>query len=606
MSSAPIWRNIFSFDEEDPDWQTAIADFPNRVPRFTSSEECKAFIGRHCSRGSNPLEPSLRHSISTLTEWSQVTSVLLPKIQYYKAKWGFTPPTKATTLNKPPEGVDPPQDKEEEAGLKTSRENAAKIYTKSRLNLPIHSFQCSFSVENTLKYLFFHMRCGIYAMIRNKQIAIFAPFVNKHYTNTWGDALNVGYESVEDYYQEKSKTFRDENYITDKKKFWANGNIICNVESEGSYWGDQFLFQIKDMVAETCRTRDVPDCEFFINKRDYPQLKYHETLSSNETKAGKRRRSRGYPVEPYGFIFDKDDRDPSQDIPLAEHAYKSYAPILSFYTSSRFADIPIPPSEDWEAATGEIFPPSFSSSEDENGQIVVQNPRELFTSANLKKFDCSFDDKVPTAFFRGTATGGGVTIETNQRLHLAHLSHQWEKQMNIEESVPLVPKLDAKITGWNPRDKKIAGSSMTFIRPKNFPFKGGKENFVEIYKQSRFKYLIYAEGHCAACRYGFMMLLGSVILKVESKCVADQLWYFPMLTPWEDHVPVKADLSDLEEKIDWCRENDDKCREIAMNARKLYEKCISREGIIGSFKLFTANCRNLHYITAIFMHRLHL
>ena len=32
-------------------------------------------------------------------------------------------------------------------------------------------------------------------------------------------------------------------------------------------------------------------------------------------------------------------------------------------------------------------------------------------------------------------------------------------------------------------------------------------------------------------------------------CVADQMWYFPMLIPFRDHVPVKADLSDLEEKI---------------------------------------------------------
>lgn len=29
------------------------------------------------------------------------------------------------------------------------------------------------------------------------------------------------------------------------------------------------------------------------------------------------------------------------------------------------------------------------------------------------------------------------------------------------------------------------------------------------------RYLVYAEGHCAACRYGFMMRLGSVILKVS-------------------------------------------------------------------------------------------
>ena len=44
-----------------------------------------------------------------------------------------------------------------------------------------------------------------------------------------------------------------------------------------------------------------------------------------------------------------------------------------------------------------------------------------------------------------------------------------------------------------------------------------------------------------------MMQLGSVILKVQSQCVADQMWYFPLLQPYVDHVPVKADLSDLEQ-----------------------------------------------------------
>ena len=407
-------------------------------------------------------------------------------------------------------------------------------------------------------------------MIRNRQLVLFCPFVNKDYRNTWGNDLELEYGSVENYYAEKRKFFRDENFTIDKQTWWANGNIICNWESDQldqpgcHYWGDQFLFQIKDMLAETCKHRDIPDCEFFINKRDYPQLKYHQDVNST-----------GYPVEPYGFIFDKDDRDPCQDIPLKHELYRTYAPILSFYTSQRFADIPLPPSEDWEAATGELFPVSFSYSVN-NGEVEVQPPRELFTRSNLEKFNCSWENKKPTAFFRGTATGGGITIDTNQRLHLAYLSQLWEKRDGDD------PKLDAKITGWNPRDKKIASAKMNFVKPSEFPFKGGKENFVEIYKQSSYKYLIYAEGHCAACRYAFMMLLGSVILKVKSRCVADQLWYFPMLQPWVDHVPVAEDLSDLEEKIDWCRNNDDKCKEIAVNARALYDKYISKDGILGT------------------------
>jgi hypothetical protein len=213
----------------------------------------------------------------------------------------------------------------------------------------------------------------------------------------------------------------------------------------------------------------------------------------------------------------------------------------------------------------------------------------------LKKFEVPWEGKQPTAFFRGTATGGGVTTQTNQRLHLAALSSEWSAiperngfpETSLGETAADTqgshqhPYLDAKIVGWNMRDKKIASSKMTFIDKVAFDYFGNlKSNFVEIYKQGTYKYVIYVEGHCAACRYGFMMLLGSVILKVDSLCVADQMWYFPILVPFEDHVPVKSDLSDLQEKIEWCRNNDDKCREIVKNARKLYDRILCKEGIL--------------------------
>ena len=49
------------------------------------------------------------------------------------------------------------------------------------------------------------------------------------------------------------------------------------------------------------------------------------------------------------------------------------------------------------------------------------------------------------------------------------------------------------------------------------------------------------------------------------------MWYFPLLQPYVDHVPVQADLSYLDEKIRWCRENDEKCRQIGENAKIFYE-----------------------------------
>ena len=70
--------------------------------------------------------------------------------------------------------------------------------------------------------------------------------------------------------------------------------------------------------------------------------------------------------------------------------------------------------------------------------------------------------------------------------------------------------------------------------------------------------------------------MASSSMQVAPSHVADTMWYFPLLQPFVDHVPVKADLSDLEEKIRWCRENDDKCRQIGENAKILYEKYVPR------------------------------
>ena len=68
----------------------------------------------------------------------------------------------------------------------------------------------------------------------------------------------------------------------------------------------------------------------------------------------------------------------------------------------------------------QVFPGTFNY-DVKDGEIQISPPRDLFTAANLKKFEVPWGDKVPTAFFRGTATGGGVTVETNQRLHIAQV-----------------------------------------------------------------------------------------------------------------------------------------------------------------------------------------
>ena len=73
-----------------------------------------------------------------------------------------------------------------------SNNNPVYDYLKSRLDLPIHSIMNSTSTINTLTYLFNHMKCGILVMIRDNKLVLFCPFVNKDYTNNWGDFPFIG------------------------------------------------------------------------------------------------------------------------------------------------------------------------------------------------------------------------------------------------------------------------------------------------------------------------------------------------------------------------------------------------------------------------------
>lgn len=66
-----------------------------------------------------------------------------------------------------------------------------------------------------------------------------------------------------------------------------------------------------------------------------------------------------------------------------------------------------------------------------------------------------------------------------------------------------------------------------------------------------------------------------------------RMWYFDLLKEYHDHVPVEADLSDLEEKIRWCRDNDEKCREIAQHAKEFYEKYVARNALLDYIEVCT-------------------
>ncbi|WP_341367713.1 glycosyl transferase family 90 [Yoonia sp. BS5-3] len=83
------------------------------------------------------------------------------------------------------------------------------------------------------------------------------------------------------------------------------------------------------------------------------------------------------------------------------------------------------------------------------------------------------------------------------------------------------------------------------------------------------KYAVDIDGYSNAwCNFMQRLKLGCCVLKVNSPGGFYQ-WYYHKLKPWEHYVPIKADLSDLGDQIDWVRSYPNKAKEIAADGQAL-------------------------------------
>lgn len=77
------------------------------------------------------------------------------------------------------------------------------------------------------------------------------------------------------------------------------------------------------------------------------------------------------------------------------------------------------------------------------------------------------------------------------------------------------------------------------------------------------------------------MSRGVVVIKYHELGVP---WLHGALVPWRDYVPVKPDLSDLVERLEWLRANDEAARTIAESGRRAVAQHVSSE-CIGAYWL---------------------
>jgi len=399
--------------------------------------------------------------------------------------------------------------------------------------LPIYSNLSKYTTINSINYLFFHLRNAIYVKIRNNKVVEFLPFANAFYRNNWSHNIKLDEsKNVHEYIQYKKKYYKVyQKYLLDKERWWCN-SVIINNDDRKDIWGTHSLDIYKDILDETCKNKKINDIDFFINKRDHPMLKKDLT-------------------EPYDNLFPAKKK--LEGIYLNQH----YTPILSPYVDNEFADIPYIIPDDWKLCQ-------------EDYEYKIKN-------------DIKWEDKVNTAFFRGSATGH-TDICDNQRLQISKLNQEWNGRDNL---------LDAGIVSLNNKDKIDTNLTVKFIKKDEQNIK--LLNRIPMNEQIKYKYILSIAGHSGGVnRISWILQSGCLWLKIKPLKIikATESWYSPLLKKDIHYIEIKEDLSDLEEKILWCRENDKECQDISNNAKQLYEKYFNKNQLINYSELVLNSISN--------------
>lgn len=415
-------------------------------------------------------------------------------------------------------------------------------------SLPIYDTSNKQATYNTIDYVLDQFQKCLFIQILNNKIYTFVV-INRYdpeYSRQWARRVEgmldpSKFKSITDFVNDTQKRIfkhytikqrqEDSIYFTDcKLHLWD----MPSISDSGSY--DRIYGYFYHMLQELLQCRKIADCEFVFNTRDQNML-----LEDGES-------------SPHYNLLG------SFNAPLAKK-YRPFIPILNFNRHKRFADLPVPTNDDWEIITNQMF---------------IGECRSLYLDID-KQINRDYDSKIPTAIFRGGATGCGTTIRDNPRLKAAYLTARNYKnaKYGINNKFDGHAYLDARLVSFKTAPKKHYSSKyISIVDPATMSFRTAKK--MPLAQMSNYKYILSIEGNIAQFRLTLELSYNSVILLVKS---SQSIWYQPLLKPFVHYVPIKSDLSDLIDKIHWCKTHDDACRTIAANASEFYKKYINRESV---------------------------
>ena len=91
-----------------------------------------------------------------------------------------------------------------------------------------------------------------------------------------------------------------------------------------------------------------------------------------------------------------------------------------------------------------------------------------------------------------------------------------------------------------------------------------------------FRYLFNFRGVAASFRFKHLFLCNSLVFHVGDEWLE---FFYDALKPWVHYIPVRQDLKDAQELIEFAKENDKVVREIAERGQKFISEHLKMEDI---------------------------
>lgn len=382
------------------------------------------------------------------------------------------------------------------------------------------------AVMNTLKYIMFRHRKGIYVSFRDGKLKHYTPFIlslnswTKHNPYASYIELAEGAEGkIREYFEEEKKRredLADDSVIQfqEKEKWYVIHCLICGViritsdYQKGVVCEPDFgFFAFLELFRRVQNTYRVPDCDFFLNTFD--QVLLHKDLKS-----------------PFPHIFKGE---------IKHLRKKEFAPIVSNCTIRGFLDIPLPTQDDVARTTKMYAPPSCINT-------YVDD-----------KYEHSWSKKISKAVFRGSATGCGWTPEDNKRIRLV-----FKEFKDVDAKLVSTDNIRLKL---NPQGK------IDYIPISSYGIYQSDDYFLTPIEQSQYKYIIHIEGNVAAFRISSLFAMKSVVIYVSTKYI---MWIEPLLKHKENCYIVSS-IDEIPEAVQWLKANDKEAKKIAENGYQLYK-----------------------------------